>query len=89
MEIVIVERSFAEPVPFEQVEAKEDESSWCLDIRRITLACFYFSKDRRRMICVYEAPDAESVRDANTQAELPFDRVWSATRHAAARRADR
>jgi hypothetical protein len=31
------------------------------------------------MICVYEAPDAEAVRKANTTAKLPFERVWSAS----------
>ena len=86
MEIVVVERTFAESVPFESVQALEDAFSWCLDMRQVTFLHYYFSLDRRRMICVYEAPDAESVRDANTQAKLPFDRVWSATRHASSRR---
>jgi hypothetical protein len=30
-----------------------------------------------RMLCLYEAPDAESVRLANREASLPFDRVWA------------
>jgi hypothetical protein len=30
---------------------------------------------------VYEAPDAESVRIVNRQAEAPFDCVWTATLH--------
>jgi hypothetical protein len=31
------------------------------------------------MFCEFEAPDAESVRDALRSANVPFDRVWSAT----------
>ena len=36
----------------------------------------YFSTDGRRMLCLYEAPDVESVRFANRQAGLPFDLAW-------------
>jgi len=85
MEHVVVVRSFAEPVVFADVQAMEDKFAWCLDIRNIRFLHSYFSIDRRRMICVYEAPDAESVREANTQAGLPFDVVWSATIHRSAR----
>lgn len=37
----------------------------------------YFAKDRRRMLCLYAAPDAESVRTANRTAGLPFDNICS------------
>jgi hypothetical protein len=38
----------------------------------------YFATDRRRMICLYVAPDAESVRLAQVQAGLPHAGVWAA-----------
>ncbi|MBZ0252845.1 MAG: DUF4242 domain-containing protein, partial [Candidatus Methylomirabilis sp.] len=41
----------------------------------------YVSPDRLRMICLFEAPDAESVRIANRKAGLPVDRVWTASVH--------
>ena len=87
METVVVVRSFPEPVVFDDVQAMEDKFSWCLEIRNIRFLLSYFSTDRRRMICVYEAPDAESVREANVQAGLPFDHVWSATIHRSAKNA--
>ena len=31
------------------------------------------------MICVYQAPDAESVRRAQKEIGMPFDEVWPAT----------
>jgi hypothetical protein len=37
----------------------------------------YFSRDRRRMICLYEAPDADSVRLAQEKAGVPFERAWT------------
>jgi hypothetical protein len=30
------------------------------------------------MICEFEAPDAESVREACRAASIPFERVWAA-----------
>jgi Nickel responsive protein SCO4226-like len=38
----------------------------------------YFSADRRRMLCVYDAPDAESVRAAQQTIAMPVERVWPA-----------
>ena len=84
MEIVIVERTFVEPVEFEHLQAIEDSFAWCLDARNINFLHSYFSLDRKRMICVYRAPDAESVREANSQAKMPFDRIWSAKRYVSA-----
>jgi hypothetical protein len=84
MEIVVVERTFAEPVEFEVIQALEERGAWCLEAHRVRFLRTYFSADRRRMICVYEAPDAESVRLAQTKAEMPFDCVWTASVHEAA-----
>jgi hypothetical protein len=79
MEIVVVERTFAEPVVFEEIQALEDRGAWCLEMHRVRFLRTYFSADRRRMICVYEAPDAESVRLAQSKAKMPFDCVWTAS----------
>ena len=81
MALVAVERTFPEPVVFNEVQAIEDAASWCLDIHNVRFVRTFFSADRRRMICLYEAPDAESVRLAQRQAGLPFDSVWAATFH--------
>lgn len=37
----------------------------------------YFSDDRTRSFCVYDAPDAEAVRRAAAHNGLPVDRVTS------------
>jgi uncharacterized protein DUF4242 len=83
MERVIVERSFDEPIEFEALQTREEKVSWCLDQYKIRFLRSYLSSDKKRMICVYEAPDAESVRTANRLAEAPFDCVWTATLHGA------
>ncbi|MGN6183771.1 MAG: DUF4242 domain-containing protein [Thermoanaerobaculia bacterium] len=81
MELVVVERSFEEPVSYEEIQARENESAWCLDVHRVKFLHTYLSKDRKRMICLYEAPDAEAVRRANETGGLPFEKVYTVTRH--------
>jgi hypothetical protein len=78
LELVIVERSFGQPVEFEPLQAREEAGAWCLDLHRVHFLRTYFSADRCRMICLYEAPDAESVRRAQKQIEMPLDDVWTA-----------
>jgi hypothetical protein len=77
MSVVLVERSFPEPVAFGDVQAKEERGSWCLEAHRVRFLKSYFSRDRRRMLCLYEAPDAESVRLAQEKAGVPFDTAWA------------
>jgi hypothetical protein len=76
--LVLVERDFADPVDFAAVQALEDAGSWCLDQHHIRFLGTFFAKDRRRMICLYAAPDAESVRLTNRRLKLPFERAWAA-----------
>jgi hypothetical protein len=79
VETIVVERTFSEPVRFEEIQSLEDRGAWCLEMHGVRFLKTYFSADRRRMLCVYEAPDAESVRLAQTKAKMPFDRVWTAS----------
>ena len=78
MSTVVVERSFAEPVTFEEIQAAEDRGAWCLEAHGVRSLRTYFSRDRRRMVCLYDAPDAESVRLAQEKAGMPFERAWTA-----------
>ena len=78
MEHVIVERSFSEPLEFAQLQALEERFAWCLEQHDVRFLHTYLSKDGRRMVCVYQAPDAEAVRKSQRQAGLPFDQVWTA-----------
>src|SRR5262245_43859162 len=77
MELVLVERRFDRPVTFEEIQALESKGAWCLTAHEVRFIKTFFSRDGRRMLCLYEAPDAESVRLAENQANVPFERVWS------------
>ena len=77
-ELVVVERAFAQSAAYEELRALKDRNTPCFQIRNVRHARSYFSLDRRRVICLYAAPDAESVRHANRAAGMPFDRAWPA-----------
>lgn len=74
---VLVERSFDEPVELADIQAIEDASAWCLRAHRVTFARTFFASHRKRMLCLYQAPDAESVRLAQREAAMPMDAAWA------------
>jgi hypothetical protein len=76
MSIVVVERSFAEPVELDRVQSRA--LAECL--RRYGGRARYslFSRDRRHLVGVFEAPDADAVRAAHDESGFPYDRLWAA-----------
>lgn len=74
---VLVRRSFNEPTELADIQAIEDAGAWCLETHGVSFVRTCFSVDRKRMICLYRAPDAESVRLAQRQAGMPLEDVWS------------
>ncbi len=74
---VLVERSFDTSVTLEEIQSIEDAGAWCLQAHRVRFVLTFFSLDRKRMLCLYAAPDAESVRQAQHEAAMPVDDVWT------------
>ena len=74
---VLVERHWDQPVVLEDIQAIEDAGAHCLETWNVRFARTFFSSDRTRMACLYQAPDAEAVRMAQRQAGMPLDRVWA------------
>jgi len=74
---VLVSRRFEEPVAFEEMQAAEQAGASCLLTHRVHRVRTYLSADCRRMIGLYQAPDAESVRLALQAASIPVERVWA------------
>jgi hypothetical protein len=77
MELVVVERTFEQHCAFEDIHALDGSGSWCLSAHRVRFLKTLFSRDRLRMLCLYEAPDAEAVRLAEGEARATFDRAWT------------
>jgi hypothetical protein len=75
---VLIERSLEAPLAAEEIQAAE-EHGWCAEVHRVTFVRTYVSTDRRRVLCLYRAPDAESVRLAQRSMKLPVDDLWAFT----------
>ena len=74
---VILERSFDPPLTDERFAEISGRLSPCLDRSGIQWVRSHLSRDRRRLICHFEASDAGAVRDALRQARLDYEAVWS------------
>jgi hypothetical protein len=72
---VLVDRRFEQPAVLAEIQAIEDAGAGCLQTHRVRFVRTYFSSDRKRMMCLYRAPDAESVRIAQREAGMPVERV--------------
>lgn len=78
MELVMVEREYEEPLSREAAEQLVSDGNPCFTLRRVKHLVTYLSKDGRRAICLYEAPDAAAVRAAAEESDSPYVRVWTA-----------
>jgi hypothetical protein len=76
MACVVVERTFDRPQTEEELTAAGMRERPCLDIYSVVWRRSLLSSDGLRMICQYDAPDAESVRKVQREAGNAFDRVW-------------
>jgi Protein of unknown function (DUF4242) len=74
---LIVEQSFDPPLTDEEHHRAARRLDPCLEAHGARWLTSYLAHDRRRMICEFEAPDAEAVRTSYRSAELTFERVWS------------
>src|SRR5262245_12665215 len=75
---VVMEQTFDTPLTDDEQARYAKRLDECLELRRGAWVRSYLSTDRKRSVCEFEAPDAESVREALRLAGVPFDRVWSA-----------
>ncbi len=79
MPIFVCDRVFTPPLTEEQFKAAGAKLAPCLEIREVRWLGSYFSADGSRSTCLYEAPNAEAIRQANHTGGAPFERVWEAT----------
>ena len=75
---MIVETVFDPPITEEQFDATASKLEPCLEGHGVRWLRSYMSLDRRRRVCVFEAPDADAVRSSYRSAGVTFERVWPA-----------
>jgi hypothetical protein len=73
---LIVEQTFESPLTDEEHSAVGRRLDGCLAQYGARWMRSYLSIDRKRMVCEFEAPDAEAVRISYRNAGVKFDRVW-------------
>ena len=75
---MIVETVYDPPISEDDFDANASKLEPCLEGRNVRWVRSFMSLDRRRRICIFEAPDAEAVRSAFRSASVKFERVWAA-----------
>ena len=75
---IVVNFSFNPPLTEEQADAEAKKVDKCLSERDGRWLMTHLSADRRKQVCMFEAPDAESVREAFRFSGVKFDDVWLA-----------
>ena len=79
---IIVYREFEEPRNLEGVKSSINKSAGCLDLWNVKWVESMLSGDGTKMICHFEAPDAESVRTAlRKSGALKTLQVWPGSIH--------
>lgn len=73
---IVVERSFPTPQSDLEMTAVAERERPCLAAYNATWKRSLISADRKRMVCEYEAADAETMRRIQREAGAQFDRVW-------------
>lgn len=81
MEWVVVERDFPVPLSDEEIRRMHDEAQ-CVDLYRVTGIRSYLTPDRKRLVCIFQAPDAEAVRSFLRVNRSVRGSVWPCTLHA-------
>jgi hypothetical protein len=77
--IILEHRFEGRPFDVEHFNAAQQRNAACLRVHGVRHTVSYVTRDGLRMICVFEAPDAEAVRRAARQLEFRYDGVWLAT----------
>ena len=73
---VIGEISFDAPIAPVELAKLQCSDGWCFGNRRVRLVRVFLARNRKRAVLLFEAPDAESVRQAFRHTQTHFDDIW-------------
>jgi len=84
MAIVLMEREFERAHTPDDMHYAAQSGRSCLDIYGVRPQMHYLARDGMRCTCVFEAPDAEAMRNVIRTTGVSFPKgVWSSTVHPA------
>jgi len=78
MAILVLEQSFEVPITEDALNAAARQLDRCLEAHGARWMRSYLSKDRKRLICEFDAADAERVRESYRSAGVTFEACWIA-----------
>ena len=78
MATMVVEQSFDHALTSDELNAMARRVDPCLEAHGARWMRSYISSDRKRVVCEFEAADAEKVRESYRSAGVQFERVWTA-----------
>ena len=73
---VIGELSFEAPIAPKELAKLQCPDAWCLGSCRVRLVSLFLAHNRKRAVLLFQAPDAESVRQAFRNTQTHFDQLW-------------
>jgi hypothetical protein len=79
---VMVEQVFTEALTDERYADFAKRVDACVEVRKGAWRRSAMALDRLRVVCEFEAPDAESVREAYRVSGVPYERIWTANVYA-------
>jgi hypothetical protein len=77
MSLVILERAFEPATDAAGLAQENAKLSTCLAVREVSFVSAWLAQSGKRAIFVYEAADAESVRNGYRSAGVVFERAWT------------
>ena len=76
--IILEDRYDTDKFSIDRYKEAKKKNEWCLEMYGVEHIISYVSSDRNRLICVFEAPDAEAVRQMSSKLGYSFESVWEA-----------
>jgi len=77
MSTVVMERLYDAPRSGDQIDEMNKAIGPCLEVNGVQHIQTIASADRTRFICIFEAPDAQTVRRAIDSSGVTYERIWA------------
>jgi len=74
-----MEMTMEEAATEEAIEGMKKATETCFELNGVARQCTYVSTDRKRFVCVMEAPDVAAARRSLESAQIPYGKIWAAT----------
>ena len=77
--VILIDRYDDGGFDIDRYREAKSKNKWCLELYGVAHVVSYVSADRKCMVCVFEAPDVEAVRQMSRRLGYSYEDVWAAT----------